>query len=320
MLNIGYYCLSLTHPFAMTTESIHPVVCFGETLWDFLPGGRQPGGAPMNVAYHLGKLGKHPAVISRVGKDALGNELLSVMTEKQICTDYLQLDNALPTSTVVALQKDNHEMVYDIVQNVAWDNIVYDDSLGKLVREAKYFVFGSLAARSSATRQTLMQLLDAANTKVLDINLRAPYYNQPLIELLLSKADIVKLNEAELKLITSWYEMYENEEDAISFLQERFNISTVVVTKGAEGALLKVKGTLYSHDGYQVSVADTVGSGDSFLAGVIFQLLDKIPYEHILDFANKLGAFITTQKGACPEYQLNEVTTSSFMRRQALVK
>ncbi len=242
------------------------------------------------------------------------------MNEKQICTDFIQLDSTLPTSSVIASQKENHEMVYDIVQNVAWDNIVYDHSLRDLVSAADYFVFGSLAARSAQTRDTLFQLLDVAKTKVLDINLRAPYFDQPLVETLLSRADIVKLNLAELEMISGWYTDFDNEEDAISRLQDRFDIHTMIVTKGAEGALLKVHHTLYSHEGYHVTVADTVGSGDSFLAGVIFQFIDKIPHEHILDFSNKLGAFITTQKGACPLYQLNEVTTSSFMTKTATGK
>lgn len=304
----------------MKPDSTHSVVCFGETLWDFLPGGKQPGGAPMNVAYHLGKLGKNPAVISRVGNDELGKDLLSIMTEKNICTDYVQMDDVLPTSTVVARLKDNHEMVYDIVQGVAWDNIEYDDAASEIVENADYFVFGSLAARSARTRATLFQLLEKAKIKVLDINLRAPHYSRELIETMLSKADIVKLNEAELKLISEWFVTYVNDEEAIALLQEKFAIQTLVVTKGAEGALLKVGSQLYSHEGYQVQVADTVGSGDSFLAGVLFQLIDHIPAEHILDFANKLGAFITTQKGACPVYQLNEVTTASFMRRKELAK
>lgn len=299
----------------MMPSSSHPVVCFGETLWDFLPSGKQPGGAPMNVAYHLGKLGKNPAIISRVGNDELGKELFSIMKEKNITSTYVQTDAELPTSTVVARLKDNHEMVYDVVQNVAWDNIMYNEQLSNLVKNADYFVFGSLAARSARTRATLFQLLEIAKTKVLDINLRAPHYSRELIETMLAKADIVKLNEAELKLIADWFSAYTSEEEAITFMQEKFSIRILVVTKGAEGALLKVDGTLYSHAGYRVAVADTVGSGDSFLAAVIFQLLDHIPYQHILDFANKLGAFITTQKGACPEYSLNEVTTSAFMRR-----
>ena len=300
----------------MTPSAFHPVVCFGETLWDFLPGGKQPGGAPMNVAYHLGKLGKNPAIISRTGNDELGKELLSVMKEKGIDFSYVQTDETLPTSTVVARLKDGHEMVYDIVQNVAWDNIMYEDELSELVKNADYFVFGSLSARSARTRATLFQLLEIAKTKVLDINLRAPYYSRELIETMLAKADIVKVNEAELKLITEWFKPYSSDEEAIAFLQETFSIRIMIVTKGAEGALLKAGHILHSHEGYQVTVADTVGSGDSFLAGVIFQLLDHIPYEHILDFANKLGAFISTQKGACPEYSLNEVTTAAFMRKE----
>ncbi len=298
----------------MIPSSSHPVVCFGETLWDFLPSGKQPGGAPMNVAYHLSKFGKNPAVISRVGNDVLGDELLGIMKQKGISTGYVQKDAELPTSTVVARLKENHEMVYDILQNVAWDNIMYNSSLADIVKGAGYFVFGSLAARNARTRATLFQLIEVAQIKVLDINLRAPYYSQELIETMMAKADIIKLNEAELQLIAEWFTTYTNDEDAISFLQEKFSVRMMIVTKGADGALLKVDNTLYSHEGYRVTVTDTVGSGDSFLAGVIFQLLDHIPYELILDFANKLGAFITTQKGACPEYNLNEVTTAAFAK------
>ncbi len=300
----------------MNYAPYHPVVCFGEVLWDFLPNGKQSGGAPMNVAYHLGKLGKNPAMISRVGNDDLGKELLAVMKEKSINTQYIQIDDALPTSTVVARLKEAHEMVYDIVPNVAWDNIQYNGTLSELVKNADYFVFGTLAARSEASRNTLFELINEAKTKVLDINLRAPHYSRELVETLLRKADIVKLNEAELKLITDWFTAYKNDEQAILFLQEKFKTKIVIVTRGAKGALLKVENTLYSHEGFQVTVADTVGSGDSFLAAVIFQLLDRIPYEHILDFANKLGAFVTTQKGGCPVYQLNEVTTASFVKRK----
>lgn len=300
----------------MNTSSHHPVVCFGEVLWDFLPGGKQSGGAPMNVAYHLGKLGKNPAMISRVGNDDLGKELLAVMKEKNINTQYVQIDDEMPTSTVIARLKDNHEMIYDIVENVAWDNIQYSPTVSKLVSDAEYFVFGTLAARSETSRNTLFRLINEAKTKVLDINLRAPHYSHGLIETLLHKADIVKLNEAELKLITDWFHTYKNDEEAILFLQEKFNIKMIIVTKGAEGALLKVENTLHSHEGVQVIVADTVGSGDSFLAAVVSQLLDRIPYEHILDFANQLGAFVTTQKGGCPVYQLDDVTTASFVRRK----
>ena len=292
------------------------VICFGETLWDFLPGGKQPGGAPMNVAYHLGKLGVNVAVVSRVGNDELGKELLAVMTEKQIETANVQIDKTLATSTVVARLQDNHEMKYEIVENVAWDNIEYNNAISDLVTNADYFVFGTLAARSAATKATLFKLMEPAKTKVLDINLRAPHYNRELIETLLAKADIVKLNEAELKLISQWFLTCEDEEKTLDLLQKKFDINTIIVTKGAEGALLKVRETLYRHDGFQVKIADTVGSGDSFLAGVIFQLIDQVPNDEILDFANKLGAFITTKKGACPKYHLDNVTTSRFLRQK----
>lgn len=293
----------------MLSHVHHPVVCYGETLWDFLPAGKEPGGAPMNVAFHLNKLGKNPAMISRIGNDELGQKLIEVLHERSLETNYIQTDTTLPTSTVVATVKDNHEMVYEIVQNVAWDNIEYEDNLAELVSNADYLVFGSLAARSLPSRNTLFRLIELAKTKVLDINLRPPYYSPEIVESLLKVADIVKLNQAELELISGWYTTLQTDEERIQILQDKFNLKTIIVTKGGDGALLKIDDKIYSHPGFKVTVTDTVGSGDSFLAAIISQLIDGTPHNEILIFANKLGAFITTQKGACPNYKMEQVVS-----------
>lgn len=295
----------------MKTPSFHEVVCFGEILWDLLPSGPQPGGAPMNVAYQLHKLGKHPAMISRIGTDERGNELLQLLQSKGLNTDYIQRDQQIPTGIVLAEQHANGDMSYDIVSPSAWDHITADENVIALVKQATYFVFGSLSARHQTSRDTLFQLLEHAQTKVLDINLRPPHYNQPLLESLLQKADILKLNIDELELVTDWYGSYTNTKDRICFLQDRFNIPSMIITLGAKGAVLNVNGKTYTHPGYKVKVADTVGSGDSFLAAILSQTIDKAPPVEMLDFANRLAATIATHKGGMPDYEMKELQLPS---------
>src|SRR5258706_7721080 len=132
----------------MSGNKTHPVVCFGEILWDILPSGAVPGGAPMNVAYHLQKLDKNPALITRIGNDAEGQQLMKIFSGYDVCTDFFQVDNKYETGKVFANPNEYNEVIYDIVKPVAWDFIVWDDSLSDLVTNAEYFVYGSLAARN----------------------------------------------------------------------------------------------------------------------------------------------------------------------------
>jgi fructokinase len=292
-----------------TSVHKHPVVCFGETLWDMLPTGKQAGGAPMNVAYHLQKLGKDPAVISRIGFDELGKQLIETLEAKNICTDYFQMDEEKPTSVVQAEIKGSHEMVYTILDEVAWDYIEYNEELAALVKAADYFVFGSLAMRGKQTAGTLLQLLPLAKNKVLDINLRPPFYNRHTVELLLTHANIVKMNVAELELITGWFAPFNSENDRMLMLKDRFELDTIIVTQGAKGAIVNKGNAFYTCKGIPVTVEDTVGSGDSFLAAILARVMEGAAMEEALAFANRLAAFITTQQGACPDYELKNVDT-----------
>jgi fructokinase len=295
----------------MSYTTHHPVVCFGETLWDMLPTGKQAGGAPMNVAYHLQKLGKNPAVISKIGYDELGKQLIETLEAKNICTEFFQMDENKSTSVVQADIKDGHEVVYTILNNVAWDYIEYNDELATLVSNADYFVFGSLATRSWQTRNTLLRLLPLAKNKVLDINLRPPFYNRQTVEMLLSHANIVKMNVAELELITGWFSPLSTEQDRIQLLRDRFNLETVIVTQGSKGAIACKEGEYTTCSGLPVKVADTVGSGDSFLAAIIAKMLEGATMKEALQFANQLAAFVTTQKGACPDYDVSVVASET---------
>jgi len=291
----------------MEKNNDHKVVCFGEVLWDILPSGAVPGGAPMNVAYHLHKQQKNPALITSIGIDEKGEQLVKIFSDYGICTDFFQVDYEHETGKVFAEPNEHNEVVYDIVKPVAWDYIKWEDDFENLVSNANYFVFGSLASRNNVSKKTLFQLLEYAENKVLDINLRAPHFNRRIVEELLSKADFLKLNLAELELITGWFSKHTSIEDRVRSITDKFKIQNMVVTMGGDGAVLYYNGNEYVQKGYKVDVVDTVGSGDAFLAGLLARLLDNASPVNALEFASGLGAFIAMQKGACPVYNVDEI-------------
>lgn len=291
----------------MAKKSNYPVVCFGESLWDFLPERKLPGGAPANVAYHLQKLGKNPAVISRIGNDELGNELIKEFRSKSIETDFFQVDNKYETGKVFATVKENHEVEYEIVQPVAWDFIECNKKDEEIISNAEYFVFGSLVSRNKNSRNSLLRCLEFAKIKVFDINLRPPHFSKENLAQLLEETDILKLNLSELQLVSSWYDNLKSNEEMIKLLADKFNLQTIIVTKGGDGAMLYINEKYFYHPGYSVKVADTIGSGDSFLAAIISKLMDKASPEEALDFASALGAFVASRPGACPDYQIIDV-------------
>jgi fructokinase len=288
-------------------NKIPPVICYGEILWDLLPTGEVPGGAPMNVAYHLNKLGHPPAVITRIGRDERGNKLVQLLEGKNISTSFVQLDKLLPTGIVYATPNEHHEMEYDIVAPVAWDVIEWNDELPGLFNDQNYFVYGSLIARNLTSRDTLFRLLEIASNKILDINLRPPHYDNKLLQDLLLKANIAKLNFAELNIISSWFGEYSSTEDKMNILMDKFQLGTVIVTKGGDGAMININGKVYSHPGFKVVVQDTVGSGDSFLAAIISGLIEKRAPSEILEFACAVGALVTSKKGGWPDYELEDI-------------
>lgn len=293
----------------MKRENFIPrIVCFGEILWDNLPSGRTAGGAPMNVAYHFNRNGAESRLISRVGNDQAGADLIHFSEQKGLTTGLIQTDNTYPTGEVIATITGNHEVVYDILPNAAWDFIRCSAAIKKLAAEADAFVFGSLAARNEESRSTLFELLETAKFKVLDINLRAPHYSKEILELLLSLADLLKLNDDELRLLTEWFcEDCRSERDSINFLQQKFEIPGIIVTKGGNGASYYTGSLSYSKEAYEVKVADTIGAGDSFLAAFLYKKLTFAPVVETLDYALAMGAFIASQSGACPDYTLSDL-------------
>lgn len=289
------------------------VVCFGEILWDVLPGRELPGGAPMNVTYHLSKLGRKATLISRVGEDERGIALKKIFEGKGIDTSFVQTDASHNTSIVLATPNEAGDMKYDIVEDVAWDYIQLQPDHEALITQARYFVFGSLAMRSKISRDTLLALMDLPCRKVLDINLRAPFINREHITYQLGKAEVVKMNEEELGLVAGWYGNYIGIEDKMRLLQDKFNVETLIVTRGAKGAAINYHNECYLHDGFKVQVADTIGSGDSFLAAFLSKFMENKDVEAALTFACKVGAFVATKEGGCPDYNVSDIDRTNII-------
>lgn len=284
------------------------VVCYGETLWDILPKGKKPGGAPMNVAVHLKKFGMQAEIISSVGADKLGKKLVKFLKANNLGQEYIQKNRQHPTGVVNVLIDNNKNAIYDIVFPSAWDFIVYEDELEELVQGADFFVYGSLASRNDVSRNTLFRLINKANKKVFDINLRSPHYNDKLVAQLLEGSNIVKVNEEELEVLNNWYVEENYTLDVIcKTLQEKFSIEMLIVTKGGKGAFVSHNGKTYEHSGFKVEVEDTVGSGDSFLAAFLSELTKGDAIEDCLQFACATGAFVATQKGANPNYKAEDI-------------
>lgn len=282
-------------------------ICYGEILWDVLPDGPQPGGAPLNVAYHLNKLGLNASLISRIGKDLNGQKLVELMDLWGISKALLQTDEQYETSQVLARMNNGNEVTYEIVYPVAWDFISGNGKLSEKIQQAKYFIYGSLASRNEVSRNTLFKLLATTAIKVFDINLRPPFISRALLEVLLTKADIVKFNEAELSVVQVMFKgSYEGEANKVKFIQDKFGIPEVIVTKGEFGASYYRHDKAYHTWGNEVKVKDTIGSGDSFLAAFIASHSHGDHPPDILQKAIAMGGFIATKKGGCPQYDLAE--------------
>ncbi|WP_183559939.1 carbohydrate kinase family protein [Mucilaginibacter sp. SP1R1] len=291
----------------ITANPVTPAICYGEILWDVLPDGPQPGGAPLNVAYHLNKLGMATSLVSKIGDDANGQKLEKLLDNWGIKKHLLQVDHEHPTSQVLARMNNGNEVSYEIVFPVAWDFISESQTILNELKPSTYFVFGSLASRNDVSRNTLFELLQTDAIKVFDINIRPPFISRDLLGELLTKADIVKFNQAELEMVQGFFRgSFWKEAEQIKFIQDHFNVPEIIVTKGEFGASYYKHDKAYHVAGREVKVNDTIGSGDSFLAAFIANHYRGEPPQTLLKNAIAMGGFIATKKGGCPEYQLEE--------------
>jgi fructokinase len=292
----------------MQTNKNQNIVCFGEVLWDMLPNGAKPGGAPLNVAIHLTKQGQKPLLISKVGNDVDGYKLLQFLSESGIDTRYIETDSKLPTSKVLVILDKNKNATYEICEPVAWDNILVTPKIKNETNAAKLIIFGSLASRNETTLNTLLQILENSDAeKLMDVNLRPPFNKKERVEKLIYLSDFVKLNDEELLEIAGWNSISGSEKELINWFVEFYGCRTLCVTRGSKGAALFIGNKLYEHPGFKVKAVDTVGAGDSFFASLI-ACLSKNTLPHIaLETACATGAFVASQKGAVPNYSEKDI-------------
>lgn len=280
------------------------ILCIGEILWDRLPEGDFLGGAPFNVAYHLKKFEGEVAFISRIGEDALGKLTLERVEALGLSTAYIQQDKDLPTGVVDVTFTEGGVPHYTIREPAAWDAIDLDEQTSRLIRTSQAIVFGTLAQRNSVTAQTISSIHASSALKVLDLNLRAPYDQLETVRESLEIADFLKVNDEEFQRLQEWFGLPESMSEAAGLLSEKFNLNVICVTCGGEGAFLFHDGEWIKSGGVKIRATDTIGAGDAFLAVLLTGFLKQFPMQKVLDRANRFGAYIATQKGGTPTYEI----------------
>jgi fructokinase len=280
------------------------VVGLGELLWDIFADSRRPGGAPANVAFQAQQLGCRGVVCSRVGRDALGDELVEFLAGQGLATDAIQRDPAHSTGTVTVDTRRADHPSYIIHENVAWDHLALDDGLRRLMSEAAAVCFGTLAQRSPESRNTIQRALTLVGRQCLivyDVNLRQHWYRREWVERSLAKADVVKLNVDEVKLLADLLEPWPAEPVPFArAIQERYAVEVVCITRGANGCLLVGPDEVVDLAGVTVDVVDAVGAGDAFTAALIYGRLHHWPLKAQAALANEVGALVAGRPGAMP--------------------
>ncbi len=283
-------------------------VCFGEILFDVFLKQKKIGGAPLNVASRLKSFGIDVSMISAVGNDGNGKELLEYFQNIEIQTSSIQVKENYPTGVVNVQLNEKGNASYDITYPSAWDKIRLSMEDTELVKNADFFVFGSLASRDESTKKTLSQLLDVANYKIFDVNLRVPHYTEEALKELMAVADFIKFNDDELFEISKYLgSNHKSLEQNIKYISKETNTAAICVTLGSHGAVLYCKGTFYNNCGFKVDVLDTVGSGDSFLASLVTKLFSDVNPQEALNFACAVGAIVAQNEGANPIITSSEI-------------
>ena len=280
------------------------IVGIGEALWDILPEGKKIGGAPANFAYHVSQFGLDSCVVSAVGDDKLGDEILENFNEKKL--NYVIDKVPYPTGTVMVELDAAGVPVYDIKQNVAWDNIPFTPDLKELAKRTKAICFGSLAQRSIVSRTTINEFInemgdDEETLKIFDINLRQGFYTPEIICNSMKQCNILKINDEELVTISRMFDYPGiNLENKCWILLGKYNLKMLILTCGVNGSYVFSPGEVSFVSTPKVEVADTVGAGDSFTAAFIASILKGKTMEEAHKCAVDVSAFVCTKNGAMP--------------------
>ena len=280
----------------------YTVLAYGEVLWDLLPTGPVLGGAPFNFVYRVQSLGDRGLMVSRLGRDELGEEALGIIRGLGMDTGHLQWDAERPTGTVEVSFDERRNPEFNIIRGVAYDHIEPTEAALAAAARADCLCFGTLIQRARTSRDTLGRLLEAFEGRlgILDINLRPECYSEETIRLSIERADVLKLNDAEAASLARMYGL--NGKPLPEFARGLLACSAlqiVVVTLGERGALAASReGELLYHPGYAVELVDSLGSGDAFTAGFVHALMRGRPLSAACRFGNALGAMVARQEGA----------------------
>ena len=280
------------------------VVGLGEVLWDVLPEGKKLGGAPANFAYHAGQfLGQNNTIaISALGEDRLADETIDALREHGL-NDLLPRV-PYPTGTVQVQLDEQGIPTYDIRENVAWDNIPFDDDIAAIARNCRAVCFGSLAQRNIVSRDTIHRFLDATPddcVKIFDINLRQQFYTKEILKESLLRCNILKINDEELVLIGRMFGYPGLDiENKCWLILGKYNLDMLVLTCGTNGSYVFTPGQMSLQKTPKVEVADTVGAGDSFTGSFCAAILSGKPVTEAHKLAVEVSAFVCTQNGAMP--------------------
>ena len=280
------------------------IVGLGEALWDMLPEGKKIGGAPANFAYHVSQLGLESCVVSAIGNDALGNEILDVFHEKDLKYQLEKVD--FPTGTVQVDLDAEGVPCYEIKEGVAWDNIPFTEALQTLALSTRSVCFGSLAQRSKVSRKTINRFLDTmpdgeGQCKIFDINLRQNFYDKEIIENSLNKCNILKINDEELVIISRMFGYPGIDlQDTCWKLINKYELKMLILTCGTNGSYVFASGEVSFLETPNVNVADTVGAGDSFTAAFCASIIKGKSVREAHKLAVDVSAYICTQSGAMP--------------------
>lgn len=276
------------------------IVGIGEILWDMLPSGKALGGAPANFAYHATRLGEEGWAVSAIADDSLGREILALVEEKKL--KHILARVPQPTGTVDVTLSGAGVPTYNIKEDVAWDNIPFTEEMAALARRADAVCFGSLVQRL-ASRASVLQFLWAAENalKIFDINLRQHYYSKEVIEASLEIADILKINDEEIRIVADMFGLGADDTAACRALIRQFGLRLVILTRGAQGSEVITLEERLPEPVCKAEVVDTVGAGDSFTAAFVVAYLRGDSLADAQRLASQTAAYVCAHKGAMPE-------------------
>jgi len=283
------------------------IVALGDGLWDLFPDGPRFGGATANYACHASILGADVHMVSGVGEDERGEVLLQVYQKHGVSTDLVQVLKDYPTGVVNVELTESGLPTFTIGENAAWDHWEWNDEIEGTVRQADALYFGTLGQRGESSREGIRRALAMAQDqnipRILDINLRAPFYDDILVRESIALCSVLKLSDEELERVTQacGLDSSSTSIDALEELRSSFDLDLVVMTRGAEGAVLISKEGVMEQPGEPATVVDTVGAGDSFTASMTLGLLEGKDYPQILKDACKVAAGVCSHAGAVPE-------------------